>query len=93
MPRVYSIALPMLFAATSIANAAEMQTGAAPTAASEAAAETRAWLELQRSGRAGAPARSTSGAVASRAYQRYLDSFEHPLPAFFERESTGSVER
>jgi len=49
--------------------------------------ETRAWLDLQRSGRAAAPDRPIPGPVASRIYKRYLESFEHPIPAQFDRES------
>ncbi len=44
---------------------------------------TRAWLELQRSSRAAAPALPTLGAQASLAYQRYLDSFKTKIPAMY----------
>lgn len=47
--------------------------------------DTRAWLDLQRSGQAAAPVRPQSGVVASRVYRRYLNSFDHPIPMFFER--------
>ena len=47
---------------------------------------TRSWLDLQRSGQAAAPARPLPGPVASRVYRRYLESFDHPVPMFFERE-------
>ena len=47
---------------------------------------TRSWLELQRSGQAAAPARPLPGPVATRIYRRYLESFDHPVPMFFERE-------
>lgn len=49
---------------------------------------TRAWLELQRSNNAswGTP-RPMPGEVAQRVYERYLESFESPIPAEFERES------
>ena len=46
----------------------------------------RSWLDLQRSGRAAAPVRPLPGPVASRIYRRYLESFDHPVPMFFERE-------
>lgn len=53
-----------------------------------AGAETRTWLELQRNG-AAAPrdARPMPGEVADRVYQRYLQSFTHPIPERFETES------
>jgi Protein of unknown function (DUF3613) len=45
---------------------------------------TLAWLELQRSGSASARAQTTLGVEATLAYQRYLDSFSHKIPAFFD---------
>lgn len=53
---------------------------------SEPGSGTRSWLELQRSGQVAAPARPLPGPVASRIYRRYLESFDHPVPMFFERE-------
>lgn len=51
-------------------------------------ASTREMLELQRSGKAAGPAQRLSGAAEARVYQRYLDSFTHPIPEFYsERES------
>ncbi|MDT0496768.1 DUF3613 domain-containing protein [Algiphilus sp. W345] len=49
--------------------------------------ETKAWLDLQTSNDAaiGAP-EPLAGEVASRVYQRYLDSFEYPIPETFDRE-------
>lgn len=42
---------------------------------------TTGLLALQRSGRVATPvAQPISGEVASRSYQRYLKSFEHPIP-------------
>lgn len=49
---------------------------------------TRAWMELQTSGAAAsAVERPMPGPVAERVYQRYLDSFTHPIPDRFEREA------
>ena len=45
---------------------------------------TRALLELQASARSAGAALPMLGEAASRAYQRYLASFEHPIPEFFE---------
>lgn len=54
----------------------------------EMGASTREALELQRSGKAAGPAQRLSGAAEARVYQRYLDSFTHPIPEFYtERES------
>lgn len=51
-------------------------------------AETRGWVELQQSNHAAMAApRPMPGEVADRVYARYLDSFSHPIPETFERES------
>lgn len=44
---------------------------------------TRAWLELQRSNAAGAPALAMPGAQATLAYERYMNSFRTKIPASF----------
>ena len=84
----------LVFALTHSAAAAATGGAGAPPAATDsvaAGAVTRAWLDAQRNGESAAPARSVAGAVASRTYQRYLDSFEHPLPVFFERKASGAT--
>lgn len=49
--------------------------------------ETRAWIELQKSGSASvAAARPMTGEVADKVYKRYVDSFGHPIPDTFQRE-------
>lgn len=52
-----------------------------------AGAEARAWLQLQTSNDAavGAP-EPMPGEVATRVYERWLKSFEYPIPETFERE-------
>lgn len=51
-------------------------------------AQTREWLELQKSGNAveGA-ARPMPGEVADKVYQRYVDSFGRPIPESYSRDS------
>lgn len=50
--------------------------------------EVRAWTDLQKSGSASVPeARPMPGEVADKVYDRYLQSFGHPIPESFERES------
>ncbi|HEY0973474.1 MAG TPA: DUF3613 domain-containing protein [Solimonas sp.] len=50
-------------------------------------ADTRAWVELQRSGAAASPeVQPVPGEVADKVYQRYLKSFDQPIPAEFDRE-------
>lgn len=65
----------------------------ADQAATDIPAEGRAlspaqqWLELQRSGKAAsAQAQPVSGEVMDRVHKRYLKSFEHPVPAFYEQQ-------
>ncbi|WP_414444978.1 DUF3613 domain-containing protein [Burkholderia sp. 22PA0106] len=54
------------------------------TRASDIGSSTEAWLELQRSNRAASDnPHPFEGAAASYAYQRYLDSFGTPIPAWF----------
>ncbi|WP_246174045.1 DUF3613 domain-containing protein [Paraburkholderia hayleyella] len=50
---------------------------------SEAGYAARAWLTLQSSNAAAAPALPMLGAEAGLAYQRYLDSFKTKIPALF----------
>ncbi len=46
---------------------------------------TRRLLEIQADGAQSAPARPALGATASLSWQRYLDSFKHPQPLWFDR--------
>lgn len=51
-------------------------------------AETRAWTELQASGSAATgDARPMPGEVADAVYQRYVNSFKHPIPQQFQQTS------
>lgn len=64
---------------------------AAPAAPAQPGDETRAWLQLQASGAAAVPeAAPMSGEVADKVYQRYLKSFDHPIPEHFRREGFAS---
>ncbi|WP_031431257.1 DUF3613 domain-containing protein [Methylomicrobium agile] len=52
--------------------------------------ETRRWLELQSSGAAASTTRQTvSGPVADAIYQRYVESFKHPIPEFYKSDKDG----
>lgn len=49
--------------------------------------EARAWLELQKGGTAASPTeRPLPGEIADRSYQRYAESFSHPIPETLDRE-------
>ncbi|WP_244100704.1 DUF3613 domain-containing protein [Burkholderia gladioli] len=75
-----------------------MQPVPAPPAAMEPARRrsdvgpsTEAWLDLQRSNRAASPEpHPFEGAAASYAYQRYLQSFNSPIPTWFTSVQQGS---
>lgn len=51
------------------------------------ASPTHKWLELQRSGKAASTqAQPISGEVMDKVHQRYIKSFERPIPEFYEHE-------
>lgn len=46
--------------------------------------KTRQWLDLQKNGQQASSHKQTlSGPAAARVYQRYLDSFSHPIPEYY----------
>lgn len=51
--------------------------------ASEIGHSTRAWLDLQRSNEAAAPALPMLGSEGGLAYQRYMESFKTKIPSSF----------
>jgi hypothetical protein len=59
----------------------------------EYGAEVRAWLEMQASGSLAAPSPRQPGDAASRTYQRYLKSFERPIPESYFGKQEGFVNR
>ncbi|MCK9531506.1 MAG: DUF3613 domain-containing protein [Gammaproteobacteria bacterium] len=72
------------------AHAAPAANEPAPTRADERGADTAAWLEIQRTGNYAGKPSPMPGDATSRAYQRYLQSFEAPIPEHFEdRSMTG----
>jgi hypothetical protein len=70
--------------------AASAQHDAPPSEAdanAELGAETQAWVDLQISNNASlGAARPMSGEVADQVFARYLKSFTHPIPEYFERD-------
>ncbi|WP_061173212.1 DUF3613 domain-containing protein [Caballeronia pedi] len=59
------------------------QHAALAQSASQIGDATQAWLTLQASNAAAAPAQPMPGAQAGAAYARYLKSFETPIPAHY----------
>ncbi|TVP53340.1 MAG: DUF3613 domain-containing protein [Halomonadaceae bacterium] len=54
-----------------------------PPAESPAAQQVTQWLDLQRSGEQAGSTPYTGGDEMTRTYDRYLDSFIHPIPDEF----------
>jgi hypothetical protein len=52
---------------------------------------TRTLLQAQADGRVAGPRLPMLGATADASWQRYLDSFKHPLPEFFENKVSKST--
>lgn len=73
---------------TAVAVQADHLHGPAP----EPGDETRNWLELQRSGQhASETPQPLSGEVAAVIYQRFTDSFAHPIPEYYSGEEADSA--
>lgn len=54
--------------------------------------KTESWLAIQRDGRAASMKLQTATpAERELAYQRWLDSYSHPIPEFFEQEQGGKM--
>jgi hypothetical protein len=53
--------------------------------------DTRAWTDLQKSGKAASrQPRPVPGEVADKTYERYVKSFERPIPETYVRENISS---
>lgn len=75
---------PAKFAIVALALALPLSAMADP----QPGTETRAWLELQKSGKtASKEERPVTGEIAEKTYDRYLKSFDQPIPEKFDRES------
>lgn len=67
-----------LLSVTVVAGEGDFETDARTV---EPGTETRAWLELQRSGQqASAKAQTISGPVLKSIHERYIESFSQPMP-------------
>lgn len=55
----------------------------------QASLPTETWLELQRSGQAAsAQAQPLSGPAMDRVHERYLKSFQYPIPPYFKNDQS-----
>ncbi len=58
-----------------------------PSIESSELSPTQQWLELQRSGKsASSNSQPMSGEAMEKVHQRYIKSFEKPIPEFYEHE-------
>lgn len=72
----------------SMNNALADDTQITPSIEAREPSPTQQWLELQRSGKSASPnAQPSSGEVMNKVHQRYLKSFEKPIPEFYKHET------
>ena len=69
---------------TTIVPSANAASRATPTQRPQIGDTTRALLRMQADGSNAGNALPMLGETASRSYQRYLNSFDHPIPEYFE---------
>lgn len=83
--------IPMTLLLSGLGAAHAQMTQSPPEVRPPSGVETRAWLDLQKSGAVAAgDDRPMSGEVADRVYQRYLDSHTRAIPETFKRETVGA---
>lgn len=65
-----------------------------PWSSEQTVLATENWLKLQREGQAASPhSQSMTLAEQEKIMARWLNSYEHPLPDFFEQDIGGSLSR
>lgn len=79
----YLMAISMLALVSPVLSGSAAETVQGSTAGTDIGT-TRHWLELQREGEQASPIeRTLPGPIQDRIYQRYLQSFEYPIPENF----------
>jgi len=85
--------LALAFTAGSACAEESSGTASGEAAATSFGSTTRDWTNLQTSGSAASrTARPLPGDAAKNIYDRYADSFKHPIPEKFERDSFATKE-
>lgn len=94
MPRVLLIVAALQFTGVAEAdNTSNSQAGYQPLSESNTIGmRTEQLLDMQRTNRVAAPQRSMPGPVASAVWQRYLKSFDHPVPDLY-RDADATMSR
>jgi hypothetical protein len=63
-----------------------------PGPSSPSQQQTETWLNLQASGKAASPIPQPAAPIErDLSMQRWLDSYQHPIPEFFEQKKGGTV--
>lgn len=86
MKRILFLVLLGLSTGSTMADGVEDNESQAiiPSTNAQKPSSVQQWLELQRSGKAASPqAQPMSGEVMEKVHQRYLKSFEKPIPEFY----------
>lgn len=85
--------LALAFTAGSASAEESSSTASGDAAVASFGSTTRDWTSLQTSGSAASrTARPLPGDAAKNIYDRYADSFKHPIPEKFERDSFATKE-
>jgi hypothetical protein len=85
MKRIIIIILSGIF---SINNCLAIEAQKMPSMEEHEPSPTQKWLELQRSGVSASPQpQPISGEVMDKVHQRYVKSFEKPIPELYKHES------
>lgn len=84
--RVISAVLALALSAPLVAGERDDQEGAERQGEDARKGSVDEWLELQRSGKAAGSRPTLTGEEMQRIYDRYLDSFTHPIPETFRTE-------
>ncbi|RMT76752.1 DUF3613 domain-containing protein [Pseudomonas viridiflava] len=72
-------------------NALAIDDSPSPRERPQRQSQTETWLQLQASGAAASTIRQTSTpSERDLSLQRWLDTYKHPIPPFYEQESGGS---
>ncbi|WP_293390270.1 DUF3613 domain-containing protein [Nevskia sp.] len=86
--------LALAFTAGSACAEESSSAGNGEAAAASFGSTTRDWTQLQASGSAASrTARPLPGDAAKNIYDRYADSFKHPIPEKFDRDSFTTKEK
>lgn len=80
------IIMAVIISSACLAAEAAETTQAQPREQRQVASQAESWLAIQRDGAAASNHKQVlTSAERERSYQRWLDSYQHPIPEFFEQ--------